>query len=339
MDKKKKRFLVIFTALFSCLFLFACNKQSNIVSPLDGNTVIIEYSGGKILAKDVESEVKGQFAKLNTQAIELYKQAANQALIKALLDQEAKKEGTTAEDLVRQKIQSISVDESMVQKFMEDNAETIKAQKVTKEQVENYLKTQQAQSAQAEFFANLRKNANVKNKLLPPRIKINHDSSPFLGGENAKVVITEFSDFQCPYCANAAKVVKQLHEHYKDQIKIIYRNFPLNFHDQAQSAAIAAECANKQNQHWPMHDKIFDNQRNLSQENYLAWAKELNLDMVAFESCLTKQETLAEVEQDIKEATRIGVNSTPTFYINGLPLQGAGSLASFQEIIDSELAL
>ena len=135
--------------------------------------------------------------------------------------------------------------------------------------------------------------------------------------------------------------MKQLNSAYGDKIKIIFRHMPLeSIHPNARPASIASICAQKQEKFWPMHDKLFANQQDLNEGNYKAWGKELGLDAAAFEACLKDEsgEVSKIVDKDLNLAQKIGVNSTPTFFVNGKKVAGALGFDQFKALIDQELA-
>jgi protein-disulfide isomerase len=172
------------------------------------------------------------------------------------------------------------------------------------------------------------------------RYPVSMDDDPILGSENAPITIIEFSDFQCPYCEKWEKeVYGKLLQDYGDKIRFVYRDFPLtSIHPQAQPAAEAADCANEQGAFWKYHDKLFGMEYPLGADTYVKYASELGLDMDKFQQCLTERRYQAEVTADLEYATNLGVNSTPTFFINGIPLVGAQPYSVFKYVIDKELA-
>jgi len=130
------------------------------------------------------------------------------------------------------------------------------------------------------------------------------------------VKIVEFSDFQCPYCKRIAPIVENLAK--EKNIKLVYKFFPLSFHKSAFPAAVASYCAYKQNKFWEFHDKSFKNQYQLTENNFLKWAKELNLNIDKFKECATNKETMEIIKKEIEEGISIGVQGTPSLYINGM---------------------
>ena len=164
------------------------------------------------------------------------------------------------------------------------------------------------------------------------------EDDPSIGPKDAKVVVVEFSDFQCPYCAEVYPVIKELARKYKDQVLFVYRDFPLiDTHPQATLAALAANCSQEQGKFWEMHDRIFENQDKLNEVNLASWAVQIGLNSLQFSSCMGSGKYLPEIEADLQEGIAFGVEATPTFFINGRILRGAQSLATFESIILAEL--
>jgi protein-disulfide isomerase len=166
------------------------------------------------------------------------------------------------------------------------------------------------------------------------------DGGATLGNPDAKVTIVEFSDFECPFCSKFhKKTMPALREKYIDagKARIVFRNFPLEFHASAMKAAEAVECAGVQGRFWQMADKAFDNQADLTRDNYRTWAGEIGVEDVAFSQCLDTDMKLTKVKNDIKDADDIGVRSVPTFFINGRVVEGAQEPEIFERIIDEEL--
>ncbi len=172
------------------------------------------------------------------------------------------------------------------------------------------------------------------------RYDIPLDDDPQLGPGNAPITIVEFSDYECPYCQKFhAETFDRLLESYPDQIRFVYRDFPLaSIHPNATSAAEAANCAQEQGAFWDFHYLLFDGTRGLNVDAYLAYAQDLSLDSAAFKECLDSRRYQDEVQADFDFAARLGIRSTPTFFINGLPLVGAQPFEVFQQVIDKELA-
>lgn len=169
------------------------------------------------------------------------------------------------------------------------------------------------------------------------------DDDAFVGPEDAPVVIVEFSDFQCGFCGRFyEETLPRIRETYPDQVKFVYRDFPIFGEDSAR-AAMAAECAHEQDTFWGMHDRIFEihNEESapaLTQETLVSFAGELGLDTEAFATCLESERYLDEVVNDYQTAVSYGFQGTPGFVINGVVYAfGAQPFETFQAIIDREL--
>jgi protein-disulfide isomerase len=169
---------------------------------------------------------------------------------------------------------------------------------------------------------------------------INITGSASRGNDSAKVVVVEFSDFQCPYCGNAAKdAVAQIERDYVNtgKVKLVFKHFPLPFHQYAAKAAEAAECAKDQGKFWEMHDKLFSNQAALTVDDLKRYASDLGLNTAEFNQCLDSGAKIQFVHNDVNYGTQLGVTGTPTFYINGNQIVGAQPYATFKQAIDTAL--
>jgi protein-disulfide isomerase len=171
------------------------------------------------------------------------------------------------------------------------------------------------------------------------RVEVSTDGDPSIGPEDAPVTIIEFSDYQCPYCQVwYQQVYKQLLTAYPDQIRFVYRDMPLSFHAEATPAAEAANCAGEQGAYWEFHDALFGQKYGLNRSAYENYAADLGLDGQAFTECLDSHRNQAEIQADVSDAYKAGIDSTPSFVINGRVLIGALPLADFKAVIDEELA-
>lgn len=155
------------------------------------------------------------------------------------------------------------------------------------------------------------------------RFAINIDTAgaPFLGRADAPVEIVEFSDFQCRFCAQVKPLTEQIMRQYPDQVKLVFKNFPLSFHEYARPAALAAMAAHRQGKFWEFHDQLFAAQQELSQQRIGAIARELKLDMERFERDIKSQELANRLEKDLQDGQQAGVRGTPTIFVNGMLLE------------------
>ena len=178
----------------------------------------------------------------------------------------------------------------------------------------------------------------------PQIVEVSEDDDAVLGDINAPITIIEFSDYECPFCARFySNTLPQLKKEYIDtgKVRLIYRDFPLSFHQDAQKAAEATEIARElggEGKFWEMHDKIFENQQAIAIEDLLGYAEEIGLNKNKFEEILNSNKYQNEVQKDFQDGQKAGVQGTPTFFINGQILVGAQPFEAFKQIIEEELS-
>ncbi len=160
--------------------------------------------------------------------------------------------------------------------------------------------------------------------------------SPVLGTSGAPVSVVVFDDFQCPYCARLAPQLKQVQADYPDQVKVVFKNFPLRSHPFARTAAIAAMAAHRQGKFWEYHDLVFANYNQLDDGKFRQFAEELKLDLERFEKDREDPETWSVVNRDAREGIDAGVRGTPTVFVNGRLLKNKNP-EGFAAAIDEAL--
>jgi protein-disulfide isomerase len=169
-----------------------------------------------------------------------------------------------------------------------------------------------------EVVAELRKTAEANRPLtLPQQSLIAEGNRPSFGPPDAKVVVVEFSDFQCPFCLNAANTVHEIRNKFEHQVRFVFRQFPLNFHTQAHLAAEAALAAHAQGRFWELHDLLFAHQKALERKDIESYAASAGLKMDAFRKNLDENSFNLAVAEDIDIGNQVHVQGTPTMFING----------------------
>src|SRR5262249_44764470 len=152
--------------------------------------------------------------------------------------------------------------------------------------------------------------------------------------KTAKVTIIQFSDFQCPFCSRVEPTISELEKAYGKDLRVIWKNNPLPFHDKAMPAAEAAMAAGEQGKFWEMHDKMFADQAHLDEATFTKYAEELKLNMGKFKAALAAHKATAGIKEDQALAEKLGARGTPSFFINGRPLRGAQPVQAFKTVID-----
>jgi protein-disulfide isomerase len=276
------------------------------------------------------------------QIYEIRQQTLDGMVSDQIVEMEAKARGITKEALMEKEVTSKVADPTPAEVDQVWEANKARMPDKTKEQVAPeiiaWLKGQKTPPVEQSFLKSLREKYKVQILMEAPRVQVSVDDDPAKGPTDAPVVIVEFSDFQCPFCGRAEATVKQVLDTYKDKVRFVYRDFPLGMHPYAPKASEAAQCANEQGKFWEYHDALYADQSKLSVPDLEATAGSLGLNADQFKSCLDSGKFAAEVNSDMADAQKAGVNSTPYFFINGLPVVGAQGYQAFADIIDKELA-
>jgi protein-disulfide isomerase len=172
--------------------------------------------------------------------------------------------------------------------------------------------------------------------VLDPLVSLKTAGAPSLGAPDAPVEIVVFDDFECPYCARAVPLFKQVLETYPGKARLVFKNFPLKMHKNARAAAAAALAAERQGKFWPLHDLLFENYNKLNPQKIRELAKQVGLDMARFDQDINDQVLQQQINVDLQEGQKVGVRGTPTVFINGRRLQQR-NMAGFRQMIDAEL--
>jgi protein-disulfide isomerase len=307
-----------------------------------GGAVVARIGDTAITINDIDERAASNLMKVRQQEYEVRQQALDAMINDDLLDREAKAKNITKEKLVENEITSKAPDatQAEIDAYYEQNKARMGGQ--TKDQIAPQigamLKSQKSGAIQADYMKALRQKYGVKVLLEPPRVQVAVDDDPSRGGPaSAPITIVEFSDFQCPFCSRAESVVDDVMKKYGDKVHLVYRDYPLSFHPNAETAAMGSECADEQGKYWEMHNAMFANQAKLAAADLVETAGTLGIDKDKFKACLDSGKYRAEVQKDFQDGMKAGVTGTPTFFINGVMIVGARGVDSFSEIIDREL--
>ncbi|OGQ85366.1 MAG: hypothetical protein A2289_01405 [Deltaproteobacteria bacterium RIFOXYA12_FULL_58_15] len=160
---------------------------------------------------------------------------------------------------------------------------------------------------------------------------------PVKGPADAWVTLIEGSEFQCPYCSRVQPTMKEIADKFGKDVRIVFKHNPLGFHPNAMPAANASMCANEQGKFWPMHDEMFANQKELSDDKYKEWGAKIGLDMGRWTKCYAEKKYEKVILDDQRVLAQFGARGTPAFFINGRFLSGAQPFPAFEAIINEEL--
>ena len=331
-------------AALALLIALACQPDAKDASPTAGTPaasteIAAEVNGEPITVSELDEWIKEDlFRAQAADPSELYdlRENALQRMVEIhVLETEAGRRGTDIDTLIEQQSAALGpITDTEVQTWYETNKARLGGSELA--EIEPQIRSFLAQQRANEVRASLLEGTALIVHLEPPRIQV-AASGPSKGPENASVTIIEFSDFECPYCSRVLPTLEQVMARYPEDVRLVYRNFPLRSHSRAGPAAEAALCAEEQGQFWTYHDKLFANARALSDEQLKSYAQELGLDMPAFEQCYDERRFAEQVETDVREGHAAGVTGTPAFFVNGVLLSGARPSADFYRAIDAEL--
>jgi protein-disulfide isomerase len=338
-------------ALLICLALpmFALGQAA----PQGNEKRLAVVNGETITEKQVQSEGAADLDRLEAKRLQfesglvrdrqtVMENQLNQMIEDRVLTAEAKKRGTTTDKLVEDEVDKkvvVPADEAIL-KFYNDNKARINGSFAdTARDIRDYLMDRERDKVFGAFIEGLKKEYKVTSYLEPARTTVATAGFPSKGPANAAVTIVEFSDFECPYCGGFYPTLKEIEKNYKDRIRIVYRQFPLtSIHPRAMKAAEASLCANDQGQFWQMHDAMFTDQKNLEVSDLKEKAAKLSLNTGTFNTCLDSSKYASIIKNEILEGAKVGVNGTPSMFINGRFLSGDQPYDDLAKIIDDELS-
>ncbi len=306
---------------------------------------LVEVDGEVITAEQVEKAIGAPLAQLQKQIYNLKRQRLEAMIAERLLAKEAARRGVSVPALLDAEVTAKVglVTEKEIEDFYQKNKARLQGDEADiRQKIRTFLQQQKLGARRALFLESLRSQAKIVVHLQPPpviRLEVSIEGAPFRGAADAPVTLVEFSEFQCPFCSRVQATLKQLLERYPGKVKLVYRDFPLDaLHPLARPAAEAARCAQDQGKFWEYHDMLFAHFPQAAPDDLRRYAEQVGLDVTKFDRCLSAGVHKATVQRDLDEGTRLGVNGTPAFFINGRPLPGAQPLEAFVRVIDEELA-
>lgn len=305
------------------------------------SSVVAKVNGEDITQQKVDDTIVSQLFPLQQQIFALRKAALENLIIRKLLENEARRKNISVDELKRLITAGpVEISPAQVEELYQQNASAfaMMSPDEAREKLRLDLESQARLKKYREALTKFRGNAKIEWLLDEPRL-----SSPIAvniaaarGPAGARVVMIEYSDFQCPYCREVQATVKHILRDYPDDVRLVFKHLPLEIHQFAFQAAQAAFCAGRQGGFWKYHDDLFAADT-LSVELLIGFARSNGLDLGQFQKCLSSPESRAAVVEDIAEARRLGINGTPTFLVNGKILRGAVNIEELKTLIESEL--
>lgn len=324
--------LLLVTALSSLLSLNASDGAS-------GSTVIAEIDGAKLTLADLERKNPARLFQARNAFYDAERKAVDEYVEEYLLERQAKKENVTVAELLERHVNStIAKDPSDdALRVYYEGIDTNESFEAVRGKIADHLRQRRIAKAKASYLQSLRTGANIAIRLAPPRAQVSSADAPVRGSLDAPVTLVEYADYECPYCQQIQPALDKLEAEYKGKIAFIYKDVPLPMHANAQKASEAAHCAGAQGKYWEFHDVLAKSKR-LDIASLKQNAREMKLDASAFDKCLDSGDKAEIVKAHVAEAQALGLQGTPSFFINGRFFSGALTYEKLREIVDEEIA-
>ncbi len=335
----KPSFLFVSLALFTSAFLGRTLAEDKAAVAVNPTQILAEVDGVKLTLADLGRKHPGAMFKAYQDFYQTQRTVVAGYVDEYLLERQAKKENVTVAELLERHVKNASgapPSEELLRAYY-DTLDTDKPYDVMRQPILEHLQQGREAKAKAEFLKKLRSEAHINLQFGPPRAELAWKGHAVRGPQDAPVVIVEFADYECPYCQQAQAAVDQIETEYKGKIAFVYKDLPLPNHAHAQPAAEASRCAGAQNKYWEYHDLLFKT-RALDLPKLKEHAAALNLDMQAFDKCLTSGAQAEAIKADFNEGVDLGLQGTPGFFINGRFFSGGMSVEQFRTVIGEELA-
>ncbi|HUE86990.1 MAG TPA: thioredoxin domain-containing protein [Vicinamibacterales bacterium] len=312
--------------------------EAEVVATVEGREITLAEVDRRWSQLDPASRMQAQ-----QQMYEGRAQALNQLIGERMIELAAQTRGMPPEMLLETEIvkRASLVTEDDVDKAYRDAGEQAASTPLdhVRPRIREYLQQQRSAAAAGAFVEELiEASGAVAITLDPPRLDVRSlPADPAHGPADAPVTIVEFSDFECRFCKQAVPTLAKIRATFGDRVRIVYRDAPLPNHPAAYGAAEAAQCAHEQGKFWPYHDLLFANSPAFDAPRLKEYARTAGLDAARFDACLDGGIFRPAVEEDIADAQRYGVSSTPTFFVNGRIVMGAVAYETLEQIVREEL--
>ncbi len=343
--------LMLIVSAMALVVVFACTGESKAKEKphyvvKESTAPLASIDGKPVTEADLlgEGEDRMEYADQLTKVHDMRMGRVGKVLLERVYGEEAKKANLSVDEYVETKVVKgdTNVSNGDFEKFVKEKNIPKEQVAQLKDRIYAYMKAQKRQDQIGALIVKLSKDHKVELYFAKPNVKVNIEigKSPYFGNKDAKVKIVVFSDFQCPFCSRAAKTVQDLKKLYSKKIELAFKQYPLPMHSNAKPAAEASMCVNEQSteKFWKYHDKLFANAEKLDADSLKKYAKEVGANVEEFNKCFDEKKFAKAVQEDVEYGNKLGVRSTPTFFINGKPVAGAQPLEQFKEMIEEELS-
>jgi protein-disulfide isomerase len=302
------------------------------------STVVAEIAGHKVTADELEQKQGGKLLQAKYKYYLAERDALEQLVDEQLLELQAKKEGVTLDELFKRHVAiHVPAPTEDQLRFYYEGVQTDESYESARANIIDTVTQLRTKKARDAYIADLRAQYGVVIELNQPSAHVDVANAPRIGSESAPVQIVEFADYECPYCQKVNEDLARVRDQFPNQVSLVYKDFPLPMHPLAARAAEAARCAGAQGKFWEYHDSLFKTKR-LQRSDLKQQALALKLDTARFDQCLDSGEQIAPVKKDSQEAQRLGLQGTPSFFINGHFMSGSIGFMKLRDTVMQELA-
>ena len=311
-----------------------------------GQAEVARVAGEAITEAQLESALAAKLAELRGQIFAVQQERLEAMVRERVLKLEAAARGVSVEKLLAQEAHSQAEPvseaevESVAQRSRPDLARFNWTEEELYRRVREFLAGNKREAAEKAYVESLYPKYGVRILLAPPHsslLAVDPGDSPSQGPADAAVTVVEFSDYQCPACRRSHPTVLALREKYRDRVRWVFKDYPLNIHKDARLAAEASHCAGEQGHYWEYQDRLYAAD-DLTRPGLEKLAQDLGLERERFAQCLDQGRGGAVVDRDLAEVARLGLGGTPTYLVNGRLVNGTPTLEKFTAIIDTALA-
>ena len=323
----------------SYLFIFGLiTGVSSVCFAGQAEDVLAEVDGEKLTRVDFNRRYTTRLFQARNGYYEAERKALDDFIEQYLLERQAKKEKITIEQLMARHVDAkIGPDpnDAALQVYFEglDTQESFDA---VKGKILEHLRQRRAAKLRTAYVQSLRSQASVSVRMAPPRTNMSLKGTPIRGAQDAAVTIVEYADYECPYCLQIHPGLEKLEAEYKGKLAFAFKDTPLPNHPNAQKAAEATHCAGDQGKYWELHDTLLV-KKQVELPMLKQYARSLKLDAAAFDKCLDSGAKADLVKTQLAEAQTIGIQGTPSFFINGRFFSGAATYEKLRELVEEEL--
>ena len=332
----------LFTTSFfiiGLMYAAAAVQAAEKVSEGQSGVALADVDGVKLTRGEFERRYTARLFQARNNYQEAERKALDDFIEQYLIERAAKKENLTVEKLMEKHVDKmVAVDPSdEALKVYFEGVETTESFESVKGKIIDSLRQRRMTKLKAAYLLSLKTEANIILRMAPVRANISMKNVPVRGVPNAPITLVEYADYECPYCLQIQPSLQKLEAEYKGKLAFAYKDVPLPMHANAQKAAEATHCAAVQDKYWEMHDMLLT-KKELEVPALKGYARAMKLDGAAFDKCLDSGATAGIVKESLAEAQTMGVQGTPSFFVNGRAISGAANYDRIKELIEEELS-